>query len=228
VKAQTQMKQGVVIVAGGTGSRMGTDVPKQYLALDGKPVILHTLERFFTFDPGIRIVVVVAEGHQTFWEERIGAPPGWEDITLKTGGPTRYDSVKSGLSGMHQVDLIGIHDAVRPLVSQQTIERCYQSAARYGSGIPVIEMEETVRWMKEGGHSEHMDRSRLRRVQTPQVFRADLIREAYNRPFASSFTDDASVYESLHGEVHLVAGNPENIKITTSIDLMLASLLIRT
>ena len=219
------MRLGVVIVAGGTGIRMGEGIPKQYRDVAGKAVILHTLERFLEFDPGISIVVVLAPGHSAYWEKI--AMSLSKGITLASGGRTRYDSVKNGLHQMDPgVDIIGIHDAVRPLVSMETLKRCYASASETGSAIPVTEMDETVRILKTGGHSEHLDRSLLRRVQTPQVFRGELIRKAYLLPFHASFTDDASVYESHYGEVHLVEGNPENIKITTPADLLLAGLLL--
>lgn len=219
------LRQGVIIVAGGAGRRMGSGIPKQYREMAGKAVILYTLERFRIFDPAISIIVVLASGHRNYWEKAVGSAVG--GVTIAPGGSTRYDSVKNGLLRMDTgVELIGIHDAVRPLVSQGTLERCYVSAAGKGSGIPVIEMDDTVRIQKAEGHSEHLDRSLLRRVQTPQVFRAELIRKAYQQPFQPAFTDDASVYESLYGEVSLVKGNPENIKITTPADLMLAGLLI--
>ncbi|MGW8314021.1 MAG: 2-C-methyl-D-erythritol 4-phosphate cytidylyltransferase [Bacteroidales bacterium] len=220
-----EMRLGVVIVAGGTGIRMGEGIPKQYRDVAGKAVILHTLERFLKFDPEISIVVVLAPGHREYWENIAGS--FYKGIALTNGGGTRYDSVKNGLQRMDPgVEIIGIHDAVRPLVSMGTLDRCYTSASLNGSAIPVTEMDETVRILKTGGHSEHLDRSLLRRVQTPQVFRGELIRKAYQLPFHPSFTDDASVYESLYGEVHLVEGNPENIKITTPADLKLAGLLL--
>lgn len=222
-----EIRRGVVIVAGGTGRRMGAGVPKQYREVAGKTLILHTLERFLSFDPGMSVVVVLAPGHRAYWEQIAGSVT--EGIALATGGENRYDSVKNGLQQMDPgVEVIGIHDAVRPLVSEGTLDRCYAAAAKNGSGIPVIEMDETVRILKPEGHSEHLDRSQLRRVQTPQVFRGGLIREAYRSPFRSSFTDDASVYESLYGEVQLVEGNPENIKITTPADLILAALLLES
>jgi 2-C-methyl-D-erythritol 4-phosphate cytidylyltransferase len=221
-------RRGVVIVAGGSGSRMGGEIPKQYLKLAGKPIIVHTLERFFEFDPEMNVVVVLSSGHEKHWDG-IALPAGFRSaIALARGGMTRYDSVKSGLLLMEDAEIVGIHDAVRPLVSLDTLERCYASAALNGSGIPVTEMDETVRILRNEDHSEHLDRSLLRRVQTPQVFQAERIRNAYNLPYDPAFTDDASVYESLYGEVNLVAGNQENIKITTPTDLMLASLLIKS
>ncbi len=222
------MKRGVVIVAGGTGRRMESEIPKQYLDLHGKPVILHTLEKFFHFDPDMKVVLVLATDHRKFWN---GIPLSYEyssRIEIAPGGESRYDSVKSGLRLMDDNLVVGIHDAVRPLVSLKTLERCYESAAERGSGIPVIKMEESVRLVKEQGHSVRMDRLKLRRVQTPQVFKSEMIKEAYRQPCEAAFTDDAAVYESLFETVSLVKGNRENIKITTPTDLQLASILIRT
>jgi 2-C-methyl-D-erythritol 4-phosphate cytidylyltransferase len=220
------MKQAVIVVAAGSGSRMGGELPKQYLQLQGKPVIIHTLEQFQRFDPKIKIVVVLAPAHRKLWEEMTATYDVCKGLTLAEGGPTRFDSVKNGLSHIGEEVLIGIHDAVRPLVSQDTLERSYEAAHREGSGIPVIEMEESVRKLENAGGSTHMDRSIMKRVQTPQVFRSDQIRKAYQQTYDPAFTDDASVYESLYGSVTLVEGNRENIKITTHTDMQLASLLI--
>lgn len=215
-------------MAGGQGERMGGKIPKQYLTLDGRPVILHTMDKFFQFDPGIRMVLVMAPGHMKFWEAISGSLHQGPEIVIAPGGRTRYESVKNGLKFVGNDLIVGIHDAVRPLVSLETLERCYASAAENGSGIPVTEMDETVRMIGDKGRSVHMDRSLLRRVQTPQVFQSGLIKEAYRQPIQASFTDDASVFESCFEKVFLVEGNRENIKITTATDLRLASLLIRT
>jgi len=222
-----KLKQGVVVVAAGSGSRMGGDVPKQFLMLSGKPILIHTLERFLEFDPDIALVVVLSPAHRGYWEELMRSayvPPG---VVVARGGNSRFESVKNGLAMMREVELVGIHDAVRPLVSVETLQRCYESARLKGNGIPVTAVDETIRMLRDNGNSEHLDRTLLRRVQTPQVFRAEQIHQAYNRPYHLSFTDDASVYESCHGEVTLVEGNPENIKITSATDLMLATLLFK-
>jgi 2-C-methyl-D-erythritol 4-phosphate cytidylyltransferase len=221
-----EVKRGVVVVAGGSGTRMGGDLPKQFKSLAGKPVLVHTLERFLNFDPEISLVVVLSPSHQQYWEEVMESTTLLRKIQVAPGGRTRFESVRNGISRMREVDIIGIHDAVRPLVSVQTLEKCFHSASLTGSGIPVTAIEETIRIIDSEGHSKHLDRGMLRRVQTPQVFRAKEIRNAYDHPYDPAFTDDASVYESCFGEVTLVAGNPENIKITTPIDLLLASLLI--
>jgi 2-C-methyl-D-erythritol 4-phosphate cytidylyltransferase len=216
----------VVVVAGGEGRRMKSDIPKQYLDLAGKPLIIHTLERFLSFDPRIRIVLVMAAGHRNFWDVISISYDLGEGITVATGGRSRYESVKNGLQHIDQQCIVGIHDAVRPLVSTDTVKRCYASAAAKGSGIPVIDMDDSVRLTGEGDASTHLDRSRLKRVQTPQVFQSNMIKEAYRQPYRDDFTDDASVFEAYTGKVTLVEGNPENIKITTPVDMHLAVVLL--
>ncbi len=215
----------VVVVAGGSGRRMGGAVPKQYLDLKGKAVILHTLEKFYHYDPQIKIVLVLAMNHKNLWDKIASFSEAARIAVVVAGGETRHDSVKNGLQMIPDGCIVGIHDAVRPLVSQATIGRCYAAALESGSGIPVLEMDESVRMISEAG-SENLERVNLRRVQTPQVFKSELIREAYARAYNPSLTDDASVYESVHGQVTLVPGNPENIKITKASDLELASLIL--
>ena len=220
------MKKAVIIVAAGSGSRMGGKLPKQYLQLQGRPLIIHTLKRFQRFDPEIKLVVVLAPAHKELWEQMAASYEIAVGVTLAPGGPTRYDSVKSGLNLIDKETLTGIHDAVRPLVSQDTLIRCYDAALRKGSGIPVVEMDESVRMLDAEGGSVHMDRSSLKRVQTPQVFRSDRIKQAYQQAYKSTFTDDASVYETVYGAPTLVEGNRENIKLTTPADMQLAQVLI--
>ena len=220
------MKKAVIIVAAGSGSRMGGEMPKQYLQLQGRPLIVHTLERFQRFDPDMKLVVVLAPTHKKLWEQMASSYEIARGVILAMGGSTRYDSVKSGLKQIDKETLIGIHDAARPLVSQDTLIRCYDAALRTGSGIPVVEMDESVRMLDAKGGSVHMDRSSLKRVQTPQVFRSDRIKQAYQQAYKSAFTDDASVYETVYGAPALVEGNRENIKLTTPADMQLAQLLI--
>ena len=205
---------------------MGGELPKQYLQLLGRPLIVHTLERFQRFDPEMKLVVVLAPAHKELWEQMASSYEITRGVILAMGGSTRYDSVKSGLKQIDKETLIGIHDAVRPLVSQGTLIRCYDAALRKGSGIPVVEMDESVRMLDAEGGSVHMDRNSLKRVQTPQVFRSDRITKAYQQPYNQAFTDDASVYETAYGPPDLVEGNRENIKLTTPIDIKLAQLLI--
>jgi 2-C-methyl-D-erythritol 4-phosphate cytidylyltransferase len=216
----------VVIVAGGAGRRMGSSIPKQYLDLKGKPLIIHTLEKFFKYDPEIKVVLVLGKDHHKFWEGISVSHNKYREIIVAVGGETRYDSVKNGLKHIENGLVVGIHDAVRPLVSQETITRCYAAAAESGSGIPVVDMDESVRIISGSGRSENLERTKLKRVQTPQVFKSEQIRQAYEKARNPAFTDDASVYEALFDKVTLVKGNPENIKITSPADLRLASLIL--
>jgi 2-C-methyl-D-erythritol 4-phosphate cytidylyltransferase len=220
------MKRAVIIVAAGSGSRMGGGLPKQYLSIHGKPLIIHTLEKFLRFDPGIKVLIVLAKAHRELWDQLAGSYKTTDGVSLINGGETRFDSVKNGLELIEDGIITGIHDAVRPLVSLDTLARCYDAAVREGSGIPVIEMEESVRILDQDGASSRIDRTMLRRVQTPQVFRSERIKKAYQLADSRTFTDDASVYESAYGPVTLVEGNRENIKITTPTDMKLAALLI--
>jgi len=218
----------VVIVAGGEGRRMGSNIPKQYLELAGKSMILHTLDKFLQFDPEIKIVLVLAVEHQKYWEGIPAYQKPTREIIITSGGNTRYESVKNGLSHIENGVITGIHDAVRPFVSIGTIRRCYETAREQGSGIPVIEMDETIRRVGPENKSGNLDRSTLRRVQTPQVFRSEMIKKAYARSDDPSFTDDASVFESMYKRVSLVKGNIENIKITSPTDYKLALLLMES
>ena len=218
----------VMIVAGGAGTRMGSEIPKQYLHLGDKPIILHTLDRFLEFDSEIRVVFVIAKTHGAYWENMLRNEQWLERFEVATGGATRYQSVLNGMQHVEDGRIVGIHDAVRPFVSLTTLERCFTTAKETGSAIPVTDMEETIRFVPEKGGSEHLDRTRLKRVQTPQVFRSELIREAYEKTDDRNYTDDASVFEAVHGPVTLVDGNRENIKITSPLDLQLASLLLAT
>ena len=220
------MKRAVIIVAAGLGNRMGGQIPKQFLDLAGKPLIVHTLERFLLFDPEMKMVVVLSSEGRHLWEQAVHSHKIAKGIILAEGGANRFDSVKNGLSHLEKGLITGIHDAVRPFVSQATLARTYDAAFREGSGIPVLEMDETVRMIKPQGGSPPMDRPMLRRVQTPQVFRSEQIKQAYQQAYDPAFTDDASVYEPVFGQLTLVEGNRENIKITTPLDMQLASLLM--
>jgi 2-C-methyl-D-erythritol 4-phosphate cytidylyltransferase len=222
------MKNAVIVVAGGSGTRMGGDLPKQYQELEGLPLIVHSLKKFRLFDPGILVVVVVAPSHRDHWEaisDRFQLSSG---ITLAHGGASRYDSVRNGLVRVEEGMVVGIHDAVRPLVSQGTLERTYAEALLKGSGVPVIPMEDSVRMLDGPEGSTVVDRTLLWRVQTPQVFQSTLIKQAYQEYKDPAVTDDATVFESRFGHVNLVEGNRENIKITTPADMILARALIQS
>ncbi|MBI9034660.1 MAG: 2-C-methyl-D-erythritol 4-phosphate cytidylyltransferase [Bacteroidales bacterium] len=218
------MQKYLVIVAGGSGTRMGTDTPKQFLCFSGKPVLMHTIERFISFDPIINILLVLPEQHHNNWKALCKKYRFSHPHTVITGGKERFHSVKNGLRSITENSLVAIHDGVRPLVSHQTIERCFDTAQQSGTAIPVVPVTESVRQTHESG-SSMLDRTKIMMVQTPQVFQSEIIQNAYKSEFNSEFTDDASVVEKSGGKINLVEGNIENIKITRPIDLQLAGLI---
>lgn len=215
----------VVIVAGGTGSRMQSETPKQFLEILGKPVIIWTIEKFIEFDPSINIVLVLPESHLIVWDDLVKKYSITRKVDITTGGATRFHSVMQGLALVHPSETVGIHDAVRPLVSLDTLQRCYEEAEKNGSAIPVIDSEDSLREVSQTGNTI-MDRDSVKRVQTPQVFQAEKIVTAYENCIEQSHTDDASVYESYFGKVNLVEGNTENIKITFPSDMKIAEAIL--
>ena len=211
----------VIIVAGGKGLRMGADIPKQFLPIDGKPILMHTIERFHTYDPTMQIVVVLPAAQIDYWRTLCRQHAFTTPYDIAEGGETRFHSVGNGLQLVTpDRRLIGVHDGVRPHVSADVIARCYQTAAHSGAAIPVVDVFETLRHVHPDSSSTTVPRSDYRLVQTPQVFDAQLLRRAYGQPFSPQFTDDASVVEALGHTITLVEGNRENIKITTPNDLM--------
>ncbi|MCF8227203.1 MAG: 2-C-methyl-D-erythritol 4-phosphate cytidylyltransferase [Bacteroidales bacterium] len=218
--------QSVVIVAGGTGTRMQSETPKQFIKILGKEVIIWTVQKFLEFDKNIKIILVLPESHLIIWHGLAEKYPFLKEVITTTGGATRFHSVMQGLVHVKQNEIVGIHDAVRPLVSIETLKKCYQMAKKEGSAIPVTDSEDSLR--KEiGQENEVIDRTKVKRVQTPQVFKAEKIITAYQNCLDNKYTDDASVYESYFGQVQLVKGNQENIKITFPGDLKIAEALLR-
>ncbi len=216
----------VIIVAGGRGLRMGEDIPKQFLPLAGLPVLMHTIERFATFDESLKIVVVLPEDQFAYWKALCRKNEFSVVHTLVAGGETRYQSVKNGLS-QTQSELVAVHDGVRPFVSDETIERCFHAAQKHGVGIPVMQVVESIRKV-EGERSQMRPRHAYRTIQTPQVFRTSALKKAYEMPFSPDFTDDASVVEAAGYEITLVEGNSENIKITSPFDLVVAEAILKS
>lgn len=218
------MKKHVVIVAGGKGLRMGGDIPKQFLPIGGKPVLMRTIEAFHAFDKNIHTVLVLPVSQQNYWMDL--CKEYHFDIVhdIADGGETRFHSVKNGLALVDE-GLVGIHDGVRPFVTKEVIARCYTEAFLKKAVIPVIGVVETVRHLTDKG-SETVPRDQYKLVQTPQVFEVDLLKNAYQQNYTDRFTDDASVVEGLGIEVALVEGNLENIKLTTPFDLKVAEILV--
>lgn len=219
------MKKSVIIVAGGVGSRMNSLIPKQFLELKGIPVLMHTIMCFNTYDPDLFIRIILPSDQLEQWQFLCKKHSFKVAHEYLAGGETRYQSVKNGLKKMPLVDLIAVHDGVRPFVSHQTITRCFEAAQKYGAAIPVIEVQETIRYI-QGDKSSTVNRADYRLVQTPQVFQADIIHTAYKTPYHELFTDDASVAEFCGFPVTLVEGNRENIKLTTPEDLKFAESLL--
>lgn len=220
------MKRYAIIVAGGKGTRMGSELPKQFLTLAGKPILAHTLDSFYRFDPTIELVVVLPASQQEYWKQlcadyRIDIPH-----RIASGGETRFHSVRNGLALLPDEGLVAIHDGVRPLVAHAVIEACFQTAQTYGGAIPTLPLTDSLRQILPEGNSRAEDRSRFVTVQTPQTFRCREIKQAYDQPYRATFTDDASVYEAAGYTPHLVQGNRENLKITLPIDLALAEILL--
>lgn len=220
-------KHTILIVAGGRGTRMGGPQPKQFLELAGRPVLMHTLEAFDRWDASARLIVVLPEDQIDTWKRLCEAHVFGRIHRVVAGGETRFHSVRNGLGAVASNGLIAVHDGVRPLVAPSVIAACFAAAADSGAAVPVVHMVESVREVDADGGSRPVDRARLRVVQTPQVFRADVLRAAYCLPYDPRFTDDASVVEASGVAVRLVPGNRENIKLTTPMDLLLAEQLMR-
>jgi 2-C-methyl-D-erythritol 4-phosphate cytidylyltransferase len=219
------MKNTVIIVAGGSGTRMGTSVPKQFLEINNKPVIIHTIEKFYFFDRNIHLILVISSGHRSIWDQisrNFSIPLRYE---IAIGGQTRYHSVKNGLNLVKEESLVGIHDAVRPLIRTETIADIYREAANHGNAVPCVPVRESVREIKLSG-SRIIDRKDLTLVQTPQVFLYTVLKKAYKIPYSAEFTDDASLVERSGVKIHLVQGDLYNIKITSPEDLEIAGRIL--
>ena len=218
-------KRGVIIVAGGSGRRMGGALPKQFMMLDNEPILARSINRMHEALPAAEIVVVLPEEHVELWKN-IAARFDVARHKIALGGKERFHSVKNGLAALSdEVAIVGIHDAVRPLASKKLIIKLFLEAENNTAVIPVVAPIDSYR-IVEGDDSRIIDRSALRMVQTPQVFQAEALRKAYEQPFSSTFTDDASVMEAAGHKVTLVEGERENIKITTPSDMLIAEAII--
>ncbi|MBX7051122.1 MAG: 2-C-methyl-D-erythritol 4-phosphate cytidylyltransferase [Flavobacteriales bacterium] len=220
------MKDFVIIVAAGSGSRMKTAIPKQFLELSGKPILQHTIEKFHRFNPNMSIIVVLNDEYITFWRDLMRTLKMDIPHEIIPGGAQRFYSVKNAIQSIQESEgIVGIHDAVRPLVSLKTIENCYSAARIKLTAVPVISLNDSIR-IVQGTQSEMADRSKFRIVQTPQCFELSLLKKAFDQPYEEAFTDDASVVERYGYPVHLVEGNRENLKVTTAEDLRMAEALL--
>ena len=219
------MKKIAIIVAGGSGSRMGSVVPKQFLLLKNKPVLLHTIERFLSAYEDMEIVLVLPFEHISKGTEIAAASSDPQKISIVKGGTTRFHSVAEGLKNVKEESIVFVHDGVSCLVDVSTIHRCYVMALEKGNAIPVIDAVDSLRILKDKGN-EALDRSRVRMIQTPQTFRNELLQSAYAQAYDPLFTDDASVVERMGIGIHLVEGNSNNLKITRPLDLIIAEKIL--
>jgi 2-C-methyl-D-erythritol 4-phosphate cytidylyltransferase len=215
----------IIIVAGGSGTRMNNTIPKQFIELKGKPIVMHTIEKFKKAIPEINIVLVLSAVYNEEWKTLCNKHSFTITHQLAEGGETRFHSVKNGLALVPENAIVGVHDAARPLVSEQTILNTFAMAEQNGNASPVVAINESIREVKNTTNKA-VDRSEYVIVQTPQCFQSTLIKKAFLQTYSSSFTDDASVLEAMGETINLVEGNRENIKITTPQDLHVAEALL--
>lgn len=220
----------VIIVAGGKGMRMGTDIPKQFLPIGGKPILMRTIESFYEYNPILGIILVLPQSQQEYWKQLCEKHNFTINHTIVNGGETRFESSRNGLATIpnEEIGVVGIHDGVRPLVSKEVIDNCFEAARDDFAAIPVLPVTDTIRYVDKQGGGKNVMRSDYRVVQTPQVFDIQLIKQAYNAEYQESFTDDASVVESLGCQATMVDGNRENIKITTPFDIIVAEAILKS
>jgi len=221
------MKKYAVIVAGGNGSRMNASIPKQYLLLKGKPVLYYTLDVFLRSYNDIHIILVLPKEYLAEGEKIINDFFDVNRIQVISGGETRFHSVQNGLQLIKDESIVFVHDGVRCLLSTELIHRCYETALKFGSAIPVIDSKDSVRILKDDTN-ETIDRSLVKLVQTPQTFQSSILLPAFNTTYKNSFTDEATVIEAFGEKITLVQGEENNIKITNPIDLIIAEKILET
>ena len=219
------MNKYAVIVAGGSGTRMNSSVPKQFLLLKNKPLLYYTLRAFLESYADMRIILVLPEEHVAIGQEIIDAYFDYERIRITIGGRTRFHSVQNGLKLVEEEGIVLVHDAVRCLVDVDLIYRCYEAALEFGAAIPAIASKDSVRLITEEGN-EAVERRNIRLIQTPQAFLSTIIIPAYNIDYKDKFTDEATVAEAFGMKVKLVEGNENNIKITLPPDLIYAEYIL--
>lgn len=215
------MKKIAVIVAGGTGSRMGKDIPKQFLLLNEKPILWYSIRAFLQAFEDMEIIVVAHQDHLERTQQIIDLFQERNKILLVTGGDTRFASVKNGLEQIHAPAVVFVHDAVRCLVSQKLISSCFEQAVEKGSAVPAVVSTDSIR-VEEGAENKLVDRESVRIVQTPQTFRSEILLPAFAQPYSAFFTDEANVVEHSGQQVHLIEGDYANIKITRPVDMAIA------
>jgi 2-C-methyl-D-erythritol 4-phosphate cytidylyltransferase len=216
----------VIIVAGGSGTRMKSVIPKQFLKIGAYPILMHTAHAFYRYDSHLRIIIVLPANQLDTWHELCKEHDFKVKHEIGIGGETRFHSVQKNLTGIPDHSLVAVHDGVRPLVSPDTIARCFDGARQNGNAVPAIAIRDTIRRI-EGAESWQVDRTQYRLIQTPQVFTGRILKQAYLQEYQVEFTDDAGVVECLGQTIYLVEGNDENIKITSAKDLVIATALMK-
>lgn len=219
------MKKTAIIVAGGTGQRMGTALPKQFLAIEGKSILLHTIGQFVTAYADINFIIVLPGDYIQDGKALITSSGLSQSFQFVAGGDTRFQSVKNGLAQADPASIVFVHDAVRCLLTPDLIQRCYQQAVEKGSAIPAVSSTDTIRIL-EGTQHHVVDRANVMMIQTPQTFNAALLMKAFDQAYQPSFTDEANVLEASGKEVYLIEGEYENIKITRPLDLAIAEYIL--
>lgn len=221
-----ELKKYVIIVAGGKGTRMQMNIPKQFVKLDGKPVLMHTIQHFVDAIPNIEIILALPSDQIMFWKQLCVEYNYTIPVFVVEGGETRYQSVRNALAAVKKDGVVGIHDAARPLVTEKIITTAYKSAEMYGNAVPATPFSDSIRQI-DSTRSIAVDRSKYCIVQTPQCFTTEIIKKAYQQEYRFTFTDDASVVESMGEKIHLIDGHPDNIKITNPRDLLIAEALLK-
>jgi 2-C-methyl-D-erythritol 4-phosphate cytidylyltransferase len=223
----TTLNKYALIVAGGSGTRMNSDAPKQFMLLGEKPLLLHTIQRFLDYSKDLQIILVLPPTQIDQWKSLCEKYNLKTELKIVTGGETRFQSVKNGLNSISNKEgLIAIHDGVRPFVKRNLIEDSFAQAEKYGNAITAVELKDSIRSLRESSNKSE-ERKKFRLIQTPQTFRLSLIKKAYEANENSFFTDDASVLESMGEKIHLIEGSYENIKITTPEDFILAEGILK-
>lgn len=219
------MKQITIIVAGGSGKRMNSDIPKQFLLLNGTPVLMRTISSFHQYDPLMEFIITLPSDQIKYWQTLCKKYRFNISHTIVIGGKTRHHSVKNAMEKIQPGCLVAIHDGVRPIISKALIRTCFDTAGILGNAIPVVELSESIRKV-DGEKNSAANRSHFRLVQTPQVFQSGQLTDAFMQPYKPEFTDEANLVESAGYMIHLVKGQKENIKITTTLDMYIASSIL--
>lgn len=226
LRLKNSMSNYVIIVAGGTGTRMNAGMPKQFISLAGKPILMHTIEKFYAADQAMKIILVLPENEISEWKKLCAQHHFIIAHEIVKGGETRFHSVKNGLERVGEHGVAGVHDGVRPLLSVSLISKCFSEAAKKGNAVPCMPIRESVRKVN-GSENQAMNRNELVAIQTPQCFSVASLKKAYLADYKSAFTDDASVVESIDEKINLVQGEHENIKITFPVDLIMAEAFMK-